>query len=103
MRISDWGSDVCSSDLVLAAAGAACDQHVERIADTQQPVQLGENFLALLDRASAHVSAVGVRIGPQRQQLGDLAQREADVLRLTNETDTVNRVDRKSTRLNSSH
>src|SRR3546814_8886821 len=31
MRISDWSSDVCSSDLVAAAAGTVADAAVDRV------------------------------------------------------------------------
>src|SRR3546814_3058573 len=97
MRISDWSSDVCSSDLrrALAAADAhgddgifdaaalaldqrvadaACARHAERVADR--------------DRAAVDVERF----------MGD-AERVAAIEHLHRERF----VDRKSTRLNSSH
>src|SRR3546814_20027559 len=43
MRISDWSSDVCSSDLVIAAEravylGAAVTERIERDAETRLPI-----------------------------------------------------------------
>src|SRR3546814_8828357 len=97
MRISDWSSDVCSSDLVHAETSVfvrlpddfpvrpgAYRAGLEYI-DTREPVAL-EDFQALVRNH-------------QPAWLGDLvAQRLAPRLAVD-----MSEVDRKSTRLNSSH
>src|SRR3546814_3215828 len=73
MRISDWSSDVCSSDLVVALAGALSDAGEHRIA----AVRLGEVVDELLDQhrlanasAAEQTDLAAARVG--RQQVDDL-------------------------------
>src|SRR3546814_3500547 len=98
MRISDWSSDVCSSDLV-EAAGIGFGE-VEHVVDQAEQVAA-----AVVD--VPHVLAVArVAERPQRlllQQLGesdDGIERRAQLV--THHRQEL-RLDRKSTRLNSSH
>src|SRR3546814_9182904 len=103
MRISDWSSDVCSSDLVL--------RHME---------QLDENLLILLcvgklaladgvlhDRDELQQRMVHVRSDLiEQRRIGDLAAQMQQVLRAEQAERLPlfhRRQDRKSTRLNSSH
>src|SRR3546814_7279439 len=100
MRISDWSSDVCSSDL------HAIDEADER--EAVDPDDRQREFLA------AEPGDGAARAFPALETLGDLA--EHDVPRLVPEgvVDRLEaidvdqqqrggRIDRKSTRLNSSH
>src|SRR3546814_7503193 len=90
MRISDWSSDVCSSDLLVEAVGGAhlglllgagVDRHDrgERVARRDVDQQETDNADAERDRQDVEQSLEGVT-----QHRGI-------------------RLDRKSTRLNSSH
>src|SRR3546814_3129242 len=117
MRISDWSSDVCSSDLLATAtrggAGAAED-HARR---GQRVVGVGKVFLAELaaddqaGAAAAHFEQVVEGDVAERFLGGEVAvacdrglDRVQDVDRRgARIEDVVAAVDRKSTRLNSSH
>src|SRR3546814_4320697 len=101
MRISDWSSDVCSSDLVDASRVAvecvqggletfACsaEAHVQSLGDAQERL----NALELLsNRMLDRVAHSGIRT-PDTPYI-ELALVGAEEVR----------ADRKSTRLNSSH
>src|SRR3546814_2867386 len=98
MRISDWSSDVCSSDL----AAHHPESLAERALDDREAIHLP---LALGDAAAVRaVEANGVHlveVGHGAVLLGDLAK-------LGDRRDVavhgIDRIeDRKSTRLNSSH
>src|SRR3546814_10607474 len=115
MRISDWSSDVCSSDLMLPPAGArfivaesgandpefnlrrepALIQRVESAADA--------TFVSLLephgayDASSEAVVASSARVAA----LDHRKEKDADLVLVT--LVDGRRLDRKSTRLNSSH
>src|SRR3546814_4212771 len=73
MRISDWSSDMCSSDLDLAAADGAPDRHIlqGRGIDRQRVLlQHGEiGIFAGLDAADQmiHMQRVGGADGNRRQ------------------------------------
>src|SRR3546814_3464132 len=97
MRISDWGSDVCSSDLIALLdqyASAGMPNHVALIQDGTANIsfltQSGEgNSLDLAQRGAdnfAAIDQIGSGLGLSLSQLGGASVR-----------------DRKSTRLNSSH
>src|SRR3546814_2027647 len=102
MRISDWSSDVCSSDLLLLEAvvllGVLLEQHDEgqhaqALHHLDAPVDdlLGEVVLdRRLDATFKQVSAGGAR-------------RQAVDHRVVREQAEATNADRKSTRLNSSH
>src|SRR3546814_10578221 len=60
MRISDWSSDVCSSDLVLAAAGAVA--HLRDVAlkeDQQDRVHFGRRDRPDLQLAALREKEIG--------------------------------------------
>src|SRR3546814_6161933 len=91
MRISDWSSDVCSSDLVEDEAAAvvalAADlfevakdaavelQHVAHAVRAQPQRGL---FAADAARAEAHHGGVGQRLAMRRQGLGQLGERSEE-------------------------
>src|SRR3546814_7341536 len=98
MRISDWSSDVCSSDLSVDVDGDA------------GAFELGEAVGGL----GVHRGGLGLVLGALGLELGDVGRRGRHCLALGHEVvaavtgldvDLVAQVaaDRKSTRLNSSH
>src|SRR3546814_1870127 len=108
MRISDWSSDVCSSDL-FGIAGAVVDR--------------SEDLAHALRRVARHrtIGKVGYRLAQRQQgialavllnvEIGQLAQqRELEEVAAPGKAQALEllgggreRQDRKSTRLNSSH
>src|SRR3546814_6863708 len=97
MRISDWSSDVCSSDLLLAGICGRIDGAVALDHDQQAGVLLGFVRIMPLDSAefrhvvmdgNQHIVAVGVEV---------LVTLCADLGK------PFIPLDRKSKRLNSSH
>src|SRR3546814_8209476 len=108
MRISDWSSDVCSSDLVDGAARVRIAQRgQQRTQDLADP-GLVHAAVAGVD-ALAEVAAREVRhriIGKAVARAADVM--DADDVRVFQPRDRARLVleappDRKSTRLNSSH
>src|SRR3546814_4765871 len=109
MRISDWSSDVCSSDLSKSATPAKLDLVLEPD-DAQRLVNLCGPF-------DAHLRQIELRLGIEIRNRGnrfqlvgarkDIGRGEAVLQQLFNlaadDTVTTENVDRKSTRLNSSH
>src|SRR3546814_7659791 len=104
MRISDWSSDVCSSDLILAdlvegaaAAGASIALDVNDLFD---PLEMRgqRTAVGLAHRITARPSGLRFAggLGFRERRLGILkAQLQLILIELLG--------DRKSTRLNSSH
>src|SRR3546814_10540143 len=127
MRISDWSSDVCSSDLVTAAERKAAlnglsnelrdalELAAERIAayhEKQKPqdsdstdaagVRLGARWRAV-DAAGLYVPG-GRAAYPSSLLMNAIPAKVAGVARITMVTPTPGgAIDRKGTRLNSSH
>src|SRR3546814_2363351 len=107
MRISDWSSDVCSSDLVGAWSGSA---NVDIGPDTRSLNANGSYVANRADLSLAHTTAYSTQtdsISDQRTSL-----RVASSLAFAGGSFAVGRPisdgfaiirDRKSTRLNSSH
>src|SRR3546814_1978602 len=98
MRISDWSSDVCSSDLITLAAFLGAD---EREHDVREMRAGGPDFLAVdapafrrFARRRPHGREVRTGAGFGQADAGvEFTLRNAGQITL----------DRKSTRLNSSH
>src|SRR3546814_2673614 len=129
MRISDWSSDVCSSDLLRligrrAIAGFRAVEAVVRIIRIAQAEidaeRMGQGHVGQdrqfkfaidfpdLDPALRFENPLLLRqrIGPEVERLDTLldADRESDRLRRPGTLDAIGaELDRKSTRLNSSH
>src|SRR3546814_2721358 len=97
MRISDWSSDVCSSDLI----GGARRVDPEPGPDDAGAGEMGLHHLGL----EVLVEEFADRHGPEADRLGHLAL--AEVVKALAEIQQFGEVawpvDRKSTRLNSSH
>src|SRR3546814_7009606 len=126
MRISDWSSDVCSSDLATYSRGFKSGGFSQRIAfpRTQAPafdpeivtnyeaglkLQTADRRLRLylaafqLDYSNLQV-VIFNRIEPQTQNGGQATIRGFEAEFQTTPVDGLNlSLDRKSTRLNSSH
>src|SRR3546814_5816975 len=105
MRISDWSSDVCSSDLPPAAVAAQVDERPEfpvqpppaPLTD-QVDLQIGAaGREGIAADAAAHIEAGQnpVVVGAIVARHADHADRDAEIVARPG--------DRKSTRLNSSH
>src|SRR3546814_6820566 len=105
MRISDWSSDVCSSDLGIERGGLA----VQR----DDAAKLCRRHPALQRRQILH-QLVGRLLGRYRQRLrldrrlgtaqlvGQAAQQRTELVAFQEGAQVIGQ-DRKSTRLNSSH
>src|SRR3546814_4143654 len=103
MRISDWSSDVCSSDLLLMSASArevTRQFRAERFTSAVVlAVVISASILLSLFLARTIVRPLRrLAIAAQRVRAG--RAREVVVPRLPSRRDEI---DRKSTRLNSSH
>src|SRR3546814_6096691 len=125
MRISDWSSDVCSSDLVVAAGAQL--PHERDLTEQRRPEALGEVLAAAV---AEDVVALAVVTGEPAHVLDDALHLEVHLLRheprplgdalrgrlrrgddvdlgagqeLSERPRDVAGADRKSTRLNSSH
>src|SRR3546814_3362752 len=104
MRISDWSSDVCSSDLVAAGTGhtrrgflgARHDRPVIGEVATGTPVEF-----ARLRIGNAGLGGADLRLHGNGGRLAALARGAAQDLEAEHAGE--NGADRKSTRLNSSH
>src|SRR3546814_7070702 len=112
MRISDWSSDVCSSDLLLPRSELAMDEEGDPRAELVRRLQEYERFkqaaedLDTLPRQGRDTSPAGafvpdraaVRLPPP-VDLREMLLALHDVLKRA----ALYTQDRKSTRLNSSH
>src|SRR3546814_10891548 len=105
MRISDWSSDVCSSDLTAFAAGDT--RHFVRLVEYHHAVEIIADPVEDLLKASTLVPPVGAerRIREEEHTLGRTYGRAQLPLieMLDVERETADRGDRKRTRRNSSH
>src|SRR3546814_14573237 len=57
MRISDWSSDVCSSDLAAAAGGVILLSDIDGLYD-KNPALPGANHIARIERIDAAIEAM---------------------------------------------
>src|SRR3546814_9552469 len=107
MRISDWSSDVCSSDLVIDVA-----LQVVFVADQMLPIPpLPDPAFAFGDAACAAMLASGnvarkpaFDLAPAHGVAGIAGRQRPHGVQVVGQNDHgVDGADRKSTRLNSSH
>src|SRR3546814_5560341 len=99
MRISDWSSDVCSSDLLLAACGGGGGSHDKgtvQVSLTDTPACGYDHVFVTVSKVSINSSTDG---SGNWVDTDLAAPQKIDLLDLTNGA----LEDRKSTRLNSSH
>src|SRR3546814_2916196 len=100
MRISDWSSDVCSSDLQqrMAREGKGADEQAHGEADPAQHRHAPELGPACSGWARCEADPVRGHDRCENAQLFAQEQAERDAQR-----NRIEQADRKSTRLNSSH
>src|SRR3546814_6383258 len=129
MRISDWSSDVCSSDLTLIASKRAAQQPATNLAlHTGSKLTVEEAINALIIRSANDVAVVVAEtLGGTESQFAQMMTKRAHQLGMANTTfrnasglphkgqkstardlatlamALMRDLDRKSTRLNSSH
>src|SRR3546814_10156585 len=97
MRISDWSSDVCSSDLALVGVGIIARQQPAPVAE--HAVEAGRALPILSAALAAQRRADTIFAEPQQGQAVGLIEAQAGL----HVGHLVEVPDRKSTRLNSSH
>src|SRR3546814_3975971 len=108
MRISDWSSDVCSSDLLLDGEAAEDGGFLRKIADAESraPVHrhVGDVVAIQGDPAVVGRNEAGddIEAGGLSRAVGTEQADRLSALQGQSHT-AQNRPDRKSTRLNSSH
>src|SRR3546814_3301701 len=97
MRISDWSSDVCSSDLAVSL-------DVTDEASTRAAYDAAEAAFGPIDTivANAGVATEKLALGLSVEEVDGLLAANVRGVFLT-VTEGARRLDRKSTRLNSSH
>ena len=76
----------------VSLTGARFDQRFKGLPDTQQLLNLVVDVRELRGRARAHVRRIGIGIGPKLKELLDLAQGKTQLLGLTDEPDTLDRL-----------
>src|SRR3546814_4755622 len=102
MRISDWSSDVCSSDLCEAATGQRPGMEIFGDDYDTPDGTCVRDFIHVSDLAQAHVSALD-HLGSGRESL-TLNCGYGHGYSVREVIEAMQRAaDRKSTRLNSSH
>src|SRR3546814_6768360 len=107
MRISDWSSDVCSSDLLLTSAATALALHdVARrqtiIVETSELLQKHATSNEMID-LDTHNLCVTVAELDDPESFLETDRRAAFVKSIVSDLYYDRYEDRKSTRLNSSH
>src|SRR3546814_10075601 len=106
MRISDWSSDVCSSDLGTALVTAIGRGAVQAVDFQNAAARHAFDFSAELDKGIADIrsqQAAQRRLaGTAQADQGNLAHTVSSP-RQDGVVEQVDQRDRKSTRLNSSH
>src|SRR3546814_4768234 len=97
MRISDWSSDVCSSDLIHTYYGA-----IQALNDVSVEVNKGEIVTLIGANGAGKTTLLMTVCGSPRASSGTVTFLDEDIT--PKDTHTImQRGDRKSTRLNSSH
>src|SRR3546814_1637526 len=104
MRISDWSSDVCSSDLALAAAVESQSEHPIAHGIVAEAKDRGLNWSKASDVRNTTGEGIVANVGGEDIRIvspGHLARTSEDISdpRLKK----LERPDRESTRMNSSH
>src|SRR3546814_7047815 len=97
MRISDWSSDVCSSDLTRRRPRARKDEAAEAPEAVKSEKAAYE--VPTADATSAETPAEPVVEKPKRSRRKAAPKTEAEI----EPTASTTEADRQSTRLNSSH
>src|SRR3546814_5061297 len=102
MRISDWSSDVCSSDLELAPDPDRLQAALKRVAVRRAGETADEEIVAALTDTPQGLVIVNSRAHALALYRKAVADGLDGVVHLTTRQYAAHRRDRKSTRLNSS-
>src|SRR3546814_8285918 len=101
MRIRDWSSDGCSSDLEVAGSWLTVAAYRQQMELARQTLESQRKTLALTERKHALGVASGVDLASVQ---GSVESDRADVANYGSELEQArNALARQSTRLNSSH
>src|SRR3546814_9650927 len=106
MRISDWSSDVCSSDLEKLSAQYAAKRSKLKAAIKNKDASPEERFEAVLKLAELPRNSAKIRVRNRCEITGRprAVYRKLKLSRnMLRELASMGQIDRKSTRLNSSH
>src|SRR3546814_5743701 len=112
MRISDWSSDVCSSDLLIACIISTVNAQETPDLDVPYVPTSQEVVNAMLDLAGVTARDVVYDLGCGDGRIVITAAKkygatgtgiDIDPERITEATENAKKADRKSTSLNSSH
>src|SRR3546814_6443878 len=102
MRISDWSSDVCSSDLLRATPDTPIERLIGKKAIEANSFLRGKTAGDVIEWASTKMG--GDHGAPTlRRDLFDSDEEYAAAQRAVDDDELSRLADRKSTRLNSSH
>src|SRR3546814_1994972 len=100
MRISDWSSDVCSSDLIAAAESARAQAEAARAMIADRVVRAPfAGYVSLRNISPGAIVSAGTEI----VTIADLSEIKLDFAVPETMLSAVSEGDRKSTRLNYSH
>src|SRR3546814_7080315 len=103
MRISDWSSDVCSSDLGHVITGTDVDQRTALILLSNQATQVPAEELQRL-RAQVLRNLVDETLQIQAAEAADIKVEQSEIDQyFAQYAQNFGSTDRKRTRLNSSH
>src|SRR3546814_5988279 len=102
MRISDWSSDVCSSDLKISRLGNAVDVAVEKHASVAERALNKAKAIAEKSGLTAQILSIENSFSKSRNEPAFVFSSLEQLLELSPD-DHSKRLDRTSTRLNSSH
>src|SRR3546814_10857841 len=105
MRISDWSSDVCSSDLSIREVASATE-HVNEVA--LRVVSASNSSMVNSDEQASRTNSVAAAINQLGAAAQEIARNAAQASHQASDArglaeDGQQVVNRKSTRLNSSH
>src|SRR3546814_4821444 len=105
MRISDWSSDVCSSDLILGELRGPEAFAFLRAINTGHPGSMTTIHGDSVDRAFEQLALLVLEGGStlQREDILAYVRTTVDVVLQLRRNAYGRHIDRKSTRLNSSH
>src|SRR3546814_5052210 len=99
MRISDWSSDVCSSDLIFAPGRLNAITDVEGVRVGQVTLKRGDNVRTGITAIFPHAGNAYLSRVPAAVHVGNGFGKFVG----TTQVAELGELDRKSTRLNSSH